>query len=204
MTVVHQAKQEIRNKMKARRAQLTLPEQETYSRQAAECFLRQDFYQNASVLFGYASFQQEIQTQAILQHAMLSGKRVALPKVHGCSMTFYYIRSWDELRSGYRGIPEPPETNPVGKEVRSALLLMPGLAFDQEFHRMGYGAGFYDAYLAKWQKAVSFYKAALAYEFQVLDRIAAEPHDIPVDAIVTPAGVRRRSNGAIKFTTETR
>jgi 5-formyltetrahydrofolate cyclo-ligase len=68
------------------------------------------------------------------------------------------------------------------------LMLLPGLAFDFRGNRIGYGAGYYDKYLAT-HRSESFYKIALAYDFQVVDRIPADEYDIRVDKIITPTRI---------------
>ena len=65
---------------------------------------------------------------------------------------------------------------------------MPGLAFDKSFNRIGYGGGFYDRYLSQKNK---LYKAALAYESQVLEHIPAEDNDVKTDMIVTEESIYR-------------
>ena len=64
-------------------------------------------------------------------------------------------------------------------------MLLPGLAFDPEGNRIGYGAGYYDRYLAKYPKDY-FLKIALAYDFQILKQIKGNEHDVKADMIITP------------------
>lgn len=183
------SKQEIRREMKKRRASLSLPQREEASRQIAELLRQQECYRQAAVLLSYASFRDEVDTRPIIEAARSDGKRVALPHISGTSMAFYYIRAWEDLMPGYQGIPEPPVTSPL-EESGSALLLLPGLAFDTNFQRLGYGAGYYDRFLAETTGRWSFYKLALAFPCQIIDKLPSEPHDIPLDGILTPENIR--------------
>jgi 5-formyltetrahydrofolate cyclo-ligase len=84
------------------------------------------------------------------------------------------------VEKGYAGIPEPVEDGPVADD-ETALVLMPGLAFDPEGHRIGYGGGFYDRFLAKEPEHPTL---ALCYAFQMLPKLETEEFDIPVDCVL--------------------
>ena len=84
------------------------------------------------------------------------------------------------------GVPEPPEDPQRLADEDDILLLMPGLAFDRAHNRVGYGGGFYDRYLERLHgSGARVFKPALAYEFQIVDSIPANAHDVRVDAILT-------------------
>jgi 5-formyltetrahydrofolate cyclo-ligase len=85
-----------------------------------------------------------------------------------------------QVEKGYAGIPEPVADGPVATDTH-ALVLMPGLAFDPEGHRIGYGGGFYDKFL---QREPEHPTLALCYEFQMLQHLETEAHDIPVDCVL--------------------
>lgn len=135
------------------------------------------FYQAASSIYGYLSYNQEVRTEPILRRAQADGKRVAVPKVYGEEMKFLWLE-WDKVQAGYRGIPEPIDGELA--DDKTALVLMPGLAFDAQGHRLGYGGGFYDRFLA----AQPHTTLALCYDFQMLTQLETEAHDIPVDAVL--------------------
>jgi len=100
-------------------------------------------------------------------------------------MKFFYITSLEnDLEEGYYGIREPYEkhaANESGDEEK-ALMLMPGVAFDEERHRIGYGGGFYDRFLEAHPKLS---RVALAFEFQVKESVPYEAFDICPEKIVT-------------------
>ena len=114
-----------------------------------------------------------------LRRAQADGKRVAVPKVYGDEMRFLWLDDLQQVAPGAYGIPEPIADGPVAMD-ETALVLMPGLAFDPEGRRLGYGGGFYDRYLAAHPHPT----IALCYDFQLLPHLDAAAHDIPVDAVL--------------------
>ena len=105
----------------------------------------------SETVFCYVSFRDEADTFRIIREALARGKKAAVPRVEGKHrMEFYYINSMDDLSPGYMGIPEPSEdAERRAVPVKNDLMVMPGAAFDRSGTRLGYGAGFYDAYLSK-------------------------------------------------------
>ena len=95
-------------------------------------------------------------------------------------MKFIWLDDLSKVEKGYAGIPEPIDDGPVADDCK-ALVLMPGMAFDPEGHRIGYGGGFYDKFL---EKEPEHPKLALCYAFQLLPRLETEDHDIPVDWVL--------------------
>ena len=116
----------------------------------------------------------------MLEQALRDGKRVAVPKCYGDEMKFIYLDDLSAVAEGYAGIPEPIADGPVAED-QTALVLMPGLAFDPEGHRIGYGGGFYDKFLASEPEHPTL---ALCYDFQIVDHLETESFDIPVDAVL--------------------
>lgn len=137
-------------------------------------------YQHAGALYAYLSYNQEVRTMPIIAHALAQGKRVAVPKVYGEQMRFLWLDDPSQLAVGYCGIPEPVFDTPVADDP-SALVLMPGLAFDPHGHRLGYGGGFYDRFLSQEPHPT----IALCYDFQLLPALQTESFDIPVDAVLS-------------------
>ena len=95
-------------------------------------------------------------------------------------MRFLWIDGLDKIAPGAYNIPEPIADEPVANDL-TALVLMPGLAFDPEGHRLGYGGGFYDRYLAEQPDHPL---VALCYGFQMMEHLETEVHDIPVDLVI--------------------
>ena len=173
-------KQELRKAIRARKRAMT--GEKIHTRSAALCrkFLQTEEYRRARTLYGYLPYNQEVRTEAILEQAMADGKKVAVPKVYGDEMKFIYLEDLTQVEKGYSGIPEPIADHPVAED-ESALVLMPGLAFDPQGHRIGYGGGFYDKFLSREPNHPT---VALCYEFQVVEKLETEEFDIPVDTVI--------------------
>ena len=110
----------------------------------------------AQIILAYAGYRSEVDTLPLIRQALTAGKIVFAPKVAGEEMEFWQISSVGDLHDGYRGIPEPEERMALpewlqrqGETVCKAMMWMPGAVFDRERHRIGYGKGFYDRYLAR-------------------------------------------------------
>ena len=180
-------KKEIRALMKARKAALTPEFVAGYSLRVTELFCAQDFYREAQAIYAYLTFNEELRTDYLIRRAWADGKRVAVPRVLGKGyMEFYYIDSFEGFVTSAFGVPEPPEDAGKLADEDNFLLLMPGLAFDRAHNRVGYGGGFYDRYIERYQtKGARIFKPALAYDFQIVDSIPAKEFDVKVDAILT-------------------
>lgn len=173
-------KKELRSVIRARKRAMTAQQIEEKSRRLMEMFLQSDLYRSAKTVYGYLPYNQEVRTVPMLEQALRDGKRVAVPKVYGEEMRFLYITDLTQVESGYAGIPEPIADEPVADDP-GALVLMPGLAFDKEGHRIGYGGGFYDRFL---EQEPDHPTLALCYDFQMLPSLETEEHDIPVDCVL--------------------
>lgn len=143
-------------------------------------FNLQQYKKSKAVMF-FVSINSEAYTHEMIRES-LKDKAVVVPKVMHHEIEASLIIDFDNLvPSGKFGILEPIETmNIAYKNID--VVLVPGIAFDIEGHRVGYGFGYYDKFLAKVPKAV---KIGLAFDFQIVDKIPREQHDVPVDIIVT-------------------
>ncbi len=173
-------KKTLRKTIAAQKRAMSAEQIEQASERLAEKLYETEFYQNAQSIYGYLSYNQEVRTGHILRRALIDGKRVAVPKVFGDEIRFIWMEDLTLVKTGYFEIPEPIADEPVADDDM-ALVLMPGLAFDHEGHRIGYGGGFYDRYLTMHpdHKLV-----ALCYDFQLFDHLDTEEHDIPVDLVI--------------------
>jgi len=165
-----------------RQQKRAMSEQQIFSasQRLAEKFFATRQYAEAKTVYGYLPYNQEVRTVPILQRALDDGKRVAVPKVYGEDMRFIYITDFDSLENSEMGIPEPVADGPVADDV-TALVIMPGLAFDPQGHRIGYGGGYYDKFLAAEPEHPT---VALCYDFQMFPRLDTDAFDIPVDLVL--------------------
>ena len=173
-------KKELRRSIRERKRAMTEEEIVSRSEKLGVLFAQSEAYKNAKTIYGYLPYNQEVRTVPMLEQALKDGKKVAVPKVYGDEMKFLYLDDLTKVSKGYAGIPEPIADGPVADD-ETALVLMPGLAFDPQGHRIGYGGGFYDKFLAAEPNHPTL---ALCYEFQLLPELDTEEHDIPVDTIL--------------------
>jgi len=177
-------KKALRREIGAKKRALSAAEIESRSAILAEKLFSTVQYRDCKSLYAYLSFNQEVRTNPIIQQAWADGKRVAVPKVVGDEMVFIWIDSFEGLApQGAFHIMEPIEDGPVAED-ETALILMPGLAFDPQGHRVGYGGGYYDRFL---ENEPDHPLVALCYDFQLYDRLEVEAHDVPVDVVITDA-----------------
>ena len=170
----------LRKQIREKKRAMSVAEIEEKSRKLGELFTESEAYRQAKTVYGYLPYNQEVRTVAMLERAIADGKRVAVPKCYGDEMRFIYMDDLSKVEKGYAGIPEPIADEPVADD-ETALVLMPGLAFDPQGHRIGYGGGFYDKFLAQEPDHPTL---ALCYDFQMLEHLDTEEFDIPVDTVL--------------------
>ena len=170
----------LRKQIREQKRAMTAEQIDASSRQLAQLFFASDYYRQAKTIYGYLPYNQEVRTVPILQQALKDGKKVAVPKVYGDEMKFIYLDDLSKIEKGYAGIPEPIADKPVADDP-TALVLMPGLAFDRQGHRIGYGGGFYDKFLAEEPDHPTL---ALCYGFQMVEFLPTEEFDVPVDCVL--------------------
>ena len=173
-------KKALRAQIRVRKRAMTIEEIEERSAKLVEKFLSSDAYKNAKTVYGYLPYNQEVRTTRAMEQVLKDGKGLALPKIYGDRMDFIVVTDLSQVEKGYCGIPEPIHDEPLATDETS-LVLMPGMAFDREGHRMGYGGGFYDKFL---EREPNHPTIALCYEFQLLDHLDVVAHDIPVDEVI--------------------
>ena len=173
-------KKELRRQIREQKRAMSEEEIVRRSEKLGELFAASEAYRNAKTIYGYLPYNQEVRTVPMLERALREGKQVAVPKVYGDTMKFILLSDLSQVEKGYAGIPEPVTDEPVANDP-TALVLMPGLAFDRAGHRIGYGGGFYDKFLAAEPDHPTL---ALCYAFQMLDHLDTEEFDIPVDTVI--------------------
>ena len=170
----------IRKQIFAARKQCSDAQVEEWSHQITDQVLKLSEFVKAKHILAYADYNHEVMTRYIIEEAWKAGKEVAVPKVVGKNMVFYRLTDFSQLEPGYFGIPEPVRGEIVKWE--DALMIMPGVAFDPENNRVGYGGGFYDKYL---EKHPNMHAVAIAFELQMYRELPFEEHDIKPEKVVT-------------------
>ena len=174
-------KKALRAEIKAKKRAMTEEQIAATSDALARQLYAHPAYKEAKSIFGYLSYNQEVRTMPMLERAQKDGKRVAVPKVIGDTMIFIWLDDLSRIELGYCNIPEPIDNGPEAID-ETALVMMPGLAFDPTGRRCGYGGGFYDRYLEQHPNHPTI---AMCYGFQMFDHLDTDPHDIPVNYVLS-------------------
>jgi 5-formyltetrahydrofolate cyclo-ligase len=139
----------------------------------------------SSTLMVFLSFGSEVLTDELIVWGWEAGRRIVVPlcRPKGRVLTPCLLSGFDELEKGHYGIREPKtdRLRPVPQEEIDAVLI-PAVAFDRCGHRVGYGGGYYDRFLPEVPRAA---RIGAAFACQIVMEIPPDPHDVPVDRIVT-------------------
>jgi 5-formyltetrahydrofolate cyclo-ligase len=168
------------------------PDKDALSRTIGERLLSLPAYQQAKTVLFYVDVRSEVRTRWVLPRVLESGNCLVVPYCVGRELALFHLRNVSELVPGRFGILEPDPVlrgdphRRVGADQLD-LLIVPGVAFDQFGGRMGHGHGFYDRLLAKIRPGIP--KIGLAFECQIVPAVPTEPHDVPLDAVITETAV---------------
>lgn len=142
-------------------------------------------YQKAKVIALYKSMESEVDTTLLISQALLDGKIVATPRIEDDTLVFYQITSdTDVFVKSKFGVEEPiPEQDKMMENDKIDLVIVPGVCFDKEKNRLGFGKGYYDQFLERSRA----YKLGICFEEQILkdEFIPVEEHDVKMDRIIT-------------------
>lgn len=183
-------KKQLRGDYLARRQQLSDSRWRRLSDEVCAHVVSAAWFNNAATLLAYMPFRREVDVRPVVEQSWALGKRVFLPKVdpENKRMFPYLVRSYDDLKPGAYGILEPdPTRTPFGHLDALDLVFVPGVVFDRNGYRIGYGGGYYDRFLLRLPAGT--YTVGVAFSFQVTEFIPREAYDQPLDALVTDKGV---------------
>jgi 5-formyltetrahydrofolate cyclo-ligase len=190
------AKKQLREIMLRRRDSLSSEERALKSRAITARLVGMQELQDARTVMAYASFRSEVDTGPLIAWCREQGKTLALPKVTGpVTLEAFLVRDPQvDLQPGVWGISEP--TSGLERVDPSALdvVIVPGVAFDLRGGRLGYGGGFYDAYLPRLRPDTLLVGAA--FQVQVVQRVPMARHDTRVDVLVTEIRLSRKNGDA--------
>ena len=175
-----ETKKDIRKRVLNIRDNICKTEWEAWSNKIYEKIVTHSFFMESECIYCYINYKNEVDTKNIIERAWELGKLVAVPKIHGDEMCFHLIENFNELKEGYKGILEP--TTAILQDIKDGLIIMPGVAFDKNKNRIGYGKGFYDRFLDKYNYLSTL---AIAFEMQVIDEIPADEHDWKPQILIT-------------------
>lgn len=177
-------KMEIRKQINDQREKLSEEDKMNYDERIFTRLTESQFYKDAKNVFIYVSFGKEVDTLKIISRLLSEKKVVYVPKVINKKegMKAIKISTLDDLKVGYFNILEPVTTEEINpKDID--LCVVPGVAFDNDGGRLGYGGGFYDRFLCNISPHSKI--IALAYKFQIVEKIPMETYDIKVQRIIT-------------------
>lgn len=190
---IRQQKLALREEARKRLEALSESERVLRSRNLCRRILESTGYKSASTLMLYLAIPEEVDLAELAARAAADSKRLCVPRMDWAAKTMApLIVDWRALHTEVRehGISEPVGGHAATLESID-LVLVPGLAFDNEGRRLGRGAGFYDRFLAEFRQVRKPRAAVLGvcFEAQLIDHIPAEEHDQHMDAIATERGL---------------
>ncbi len=134
---------------------------------------------SSKTLLIYISINSEVDTTKIINY-FLNTKNIAVPKIIDNDMFFCYVTNLNELTSGKYNIPEPTNENIV-TDFDNAICIVPGICYDKENYRVGYGKGYYDRFLSKNKiKTIG-----LCYKECMIEKIDNDKYDYKIDEVIT-------------------
>jgi len=178
------SKKELRKKILGIRNKMLKEDLENNSRIIMNKIISLRTYKQSKVVFVYMDFNNEVMTSDLIKHMMAEKKRVVIPytDIVNTLVIPSEITEEADLKLSPFGYYEPKKIMPVDVEEID-LVLVPGVVFDKNLNRIGFGKGYYDRILKNLKPGAK--KIGLAHDFQVLDEIPAEDHDIKMDMIIT-------------------
>lgn len=176
-------KRQLRAFYKQLRSSMSFQQKLENDKAVTQAFLDSSFYKMCDQLLIYVSFDIEVDTIAVIKQA-LTEKTVFCPRcISGTGiMEFYKISSFEQLKEGSFGILEPDTgEQPVKDFSKGAVCVVPGLSYDDKGHRLGFGKGFYDRFLADFPGT----KVGICYEDCCCEELPYDEFDICVDHLIT-------------------
>jgi len=137
-------------------------------------------YKNASTIALYNSTENEVSTKELISYSLDQGKKIALPRVHGNTLKFYSISINEDYELSNFNILEPIANNNYIEKEEIDLIIVPGICFDKNGNRIGYGKGFYDRYLTEEMNSIG-----ICFKEQLVDLIPSEKQDKKLKRVIT-------------------
>ena len=181
-------KKNIREEIIDKRNNLILDIKQNYDSLIFEEIINSEIYKKSKKIFTYISFGSEVDTIKLIKYSFSNNKEVYVPKINKQTkdMIALKIHNFNNMSVDKWGIIEPNSVDKTNIGTDFDLIIMPGIAFDKQGNRVGYGGGYYDKYISKLNNTSNL--LALAYDFQMIQDIESESHDIKVDFILTNKG----------------
>lgn len=184
----NQTKNIIRKFIKEKRNACTLEQIKEDSETIAKKIVLLDRWQQADCIFLYAALKREVQTEKLAWYATRQGKKIAYPAIGDVEreMHFYFVNEEVPLQSytySFATLREPSRENrQIAIPKKGDIVIVPGVAFDKNGNRLGYGGGFYDTYLEKYSY---LWKMGVAFDFQLQELLITQSFDQRMDEVIT-------------------
>jgi 5-formyltetrahydrofolate cyclo-ligase len=182
-------KKKLRKEIREKRDSIPIAERKRTSKIIVEKFHNTNYYIDSNNILAYYPFGSEIDTTILISSALENNKSIILPKVYYRELRLYYVDKLSEqLERGKYGILEPVPRFCKPAEMKDIdLAVVPGIGFDKNLNRLGYGRGFYDRFLKLIPEEVK--KIALCFDVQVVEYIPVSEHDIKIDLLITESEI---------------
>jgi len=182
-------KENIRKIVNVKRKNLPPDYREKSSIIIAEKFLKTDFYANSKNILIYYPIKGEVDTKLIISKALEDKKNIILPRVHNDKLKLFFVEDpSSQLEKGSYGIMEPVTRLCKPAKIHDAdLVVIPGVSFDKNLNRLGYGGGYYDKILESLSKDTK--KIALCFDIQLVIEIPSMEHDVRADMLITETSI---------------
>lgn len=178
-------KKEIRKDIKQQRLSISVPDKEMFAQAVFARLENTEEFRNSQNLLLYYALPDELPTHEFIKK-WSNNKKIYLPRVNGEDLKILeYVP--DGLSIGAFNIEEPTGDVLVDCSIID-LIIVPAVAFDKNCNRLGRGKGYYDRLLSK-SDAI---KIGVGYDFQIVKTLPVEPHDVPMDCVITPKEIIRR------------
>jgi len=181
----------IRRKIEAQRKALDSQWKDAANARIVKKLQTLDVFKSARTVALYKAIAGEVDLESLFHKCWAAGKRTCIPVFNTDSKIYEMaeVTRETDYSTGHYGIQEP--LNPIPIVINQIdLIAVPGVAFDPKGNRLGRGGGYYDRLL----NGFSGYSAAVAFDFQIQKTIPSEPHDIPVDGIITDIKLIKECN----------
>jgi len=188
-------KKELRRELLALRNSISPQDRQFWDIAVNKAIIAHPWFQQAQTILAYYPIGSEPDIKPALEQALWQGKALHLPKCNPETreMSFHQVQSLEGLRPGAYGIPEPEESNCVPGKAQCALCLVPGIAFDENGFRLGYGGGYYDRFLARHDDLRTL---GVCYEGLLRASLPRDALDIAVESVITEGEHHERKRQA--------
>ncbi len=193
---MNRRKKELRKKFLNLCQNLSLENRKRFSRTIVWKLINQFIDKNISTVMTYVPLKGEVDVYPFIDYCLQNGIDIYVPRTNPDDGIMEAVRIYDlreDLLKGNYGIDEPrPDLQETALPQELQLIIVPGLAFDRDGYRLGFGGGYYDQFLVNLSSGNT--AVAVAYSFQIVEHLPRDEWDIPVDAVVTEHEIIGRQN----------